>query len=186
MKWILYVLAGVLGLVVVAVVVLLALGGARGQGRLVETVEIAQPAAVVFKWITEPPRLKSWIGWLVDIQMLTPEVGRVGSKHVWVMEDRNNNNQRMDIAVETTRVEPDRLLEVQLNVPSGFTGTVTYELQPMDQKRTLLMYRGTYQYQHWLAKLLEPVISRSAQQKLEEDLQRLKQLAEAEQSRGEG
>ena len=35
-------------------------------------------------------------------------------------------------------------------------------------------------YEHWLAKLLEPVISRSAQQKLEEDLQRLKQQAEAE------
>ena len=40
------------------------------------------------------------------------------------MEDRNNNNQRMDIQTEVTRVEPDRLLEVRLNVPAGFTGTV--------------------------------------------------------------
>jgi uncharacterized protein YndB with AHSA1/START domain len=180
MKWILYVFAGLVGLVLLAVVVLLAIGGGRGEGRLVTTVEIAKPASVVFKWITEPPRLKSWIGWLVDIQMLTPEVGRVGSRHVWVMEDRNNNNQRMDIEVETTRVEPDRLLEVRLNVPAGFTGTVTYELQPMDANRTHLTYRGTYRYDHWLAKLLEPVISRSAQQKLQEDIQRLKQLAEAE------
>ena len=180
MKWILYVAAGLLALLVLAVVVLLAVGGGRGEGRLVSTVEIAQPASVVFKWITEPPRLKSWIGWLVDIQMLTPDVGRVGSRHVWVMEDRNNNNQRMEIEVETTRVEPDRLLEVRLNVDAGFTGTVTYELQPMDPKRTHLTYRGTYRYDHWLAKLLEPVISRSAQQKLQEDLQRLKQLAEAE------
>ena len=180
MKWVLYLLAGLAGLLVLAVIVLLAIGGGRGEGRFVKTIEIAQPASVVFKWITEPPRLKSWIGWMVDIQMLTPEVGRVGSRHLWVMEDRNNNNQRMEIEVQTTRVEPDRLLEVQLNVPAGFTGTVTYELQPMDQKRTLLSYRGTFRYQHWLAKLLEPVISRSAQQKLNEDLQRLKQLAEAE------
>ena len=180
MKWILYVLAGLLALILLAVVILLAVGGGRGEGRFVKTIEIAQPANVVFQWITEPPRLKSWIGWLVDIRMLTPDIGRVGSRHVFVMEDRNNSNQRMDIDVETTRVERDRLLEVRMNVPGGFNGTVTYELQPMDQKRTHLTYRGTFRYEHWLAKLLEPVISRSAQQKLNEDLQRLKQLAEAE------
>jgi hypothetical protein len=57
---------------------------------------------------------------------------------------------------------------------------VTYELQPIDAERTRLHYRSAYKFHHWLARIFEPVISRSAQQKLDEDLARLKQRAEAE------
>ena len=180
MKWIGYIFAGIGAIVVIAIVVLLALGGGRGQSRLVKTIEIARPANVVFAWITEPPRLKAWVGWLIDIHRQTPEPVRAGSREVWVMEDRNNNNQRMEIQTEYTRVEPDRVLEARLNVPEGFTGTVIYELQPIDANRTHVTYRATYQFDHWLAKLLEPIISRSAQHKLSEDFARMKQKAEAE------
>ena len=180
MKWLLYVMAGLVGIVVLAVVVLLALGGGRGEGTHETSVEIARPASVVFAWITEPDRVKSWVGWLIDINSLTPGKAGVGAREIWVMEDRNNNNQRMDIEAEVTRLETDRLLETRLNAPGGFTGTVTYELLPLDANRTRLVYRGTFKYEHWLAKLLEPVISRSAQHKLEEDLERLRQKAEAE------
>ena len=180
MKWLLYGLAGVVGLLVLAVVVLLALGGGRGESRFETSVDIARPAPVVFAWITEPDRVKSWVGWLIDIRSLTPDRKGVGAREVWVMEDRNNNNQRMDIESEVTRHEPDRLLEARLNAGEGFTGTVTYDLQPLDAGRTRLTYRASYQFQHWLARLLEPVISRSAQHKLTEDLARLKQKAEAE------
>lgn len=180
MKWILYLLAGLAGLIVLAVVVLLALGGGRGESRHETSVEIAKPASVVFTWITEPERVKSWVGWLVEIKSLTPGQTGVGAREVWVMEDRNNNNQRMDIEAQFTKHETDRLVEARLSLPEGFTGTVTYELQPLDANRTRLRYSGSFRYEHWLAKLLEPVISRSAQQKLEEDLARLKQKAEAE------
>ena len=53
-------------------------------------------------------------------------------------------------------------------------------LEALGPTGTRLSYRGVFQYQHWLAKLLEPIISRSARQKLDEDLARLKQLAQAE------
>ena len=180
MKWLVYLLAGVLGLIALAVVVLLAIGGGRGESKLVANVEIARPANVVFTWITEPERVKSWVGWLIEIQRLTPGSATVGAREVWVMEDRNNNNQRMNINSEVTRLEPDRLLETHLNVQEGFTGTVLYQLQPIDANRTRLIYTAEYRFEHWLAKLLEPVISRSAKQKLDEDIARLKQKAEAE------
>jgi len=180
MKWLLYLLGGSVGLILLAVVVLLALGTRENAGRHETIVEIARPAPVVFAWITEPARIKSWMGWVVEIQSLTPDRNRVGAREIWVMEDRNNNNQRMDIEVETTRFNPDRLLEANLKVPSGFTGTVTYQLEPLDPGRTRLIYRGMFQYEHWLAKLMEPIISRSASQKLQEDLERLKQKVEAE------
>ena len=178
MKWVLYILAGLGGLLVLTVVTLVALGSRSSAGRFETTVEIAQPAPVVFEWISEPARLKAWVGWLIDVQQVTPGTG-VGSREVWVMEDRNNNNQRMDIEAEVTRHEANRLLEARLNVSEGFTGTVTYELQPLDASRTQLTYRAAFEYDHWLAKLLEPVINRSARQKSVEDLARLKQLAEA-------
>lgn len=180
MKWLLYGLVGVVGVVMLAVLVLLLLGGARGESRLQATVEIARPAPVVFDWITQPSRVQSWVGWLVEIRSLTPGEPRVGSREVWVMEDRNNNNRRMEIESEIIGLGKDRMLSARLVVPGGFQGTVTYGLEPMGQDRTRLQYVGDYQFEHWLARLLEPVISRSAQQKLEEDLARLKQLAEAQ------
>jgi uncharacterized protein YndB with AHSA1/START domain len=179
MRWVLYALAGVAALVLMAVVVLLMIGGGRGQAELVSSVEIAQPPEVVFSWVTEPDRVKSWVGWLVEIRSLTPGTQGVGAREIWVMEDRNNNNQRMDIQSEVTRFERDRVLATRLEAAEGFTGTVVYELQPLDGTRTRVTYRGSYRFHHWLAKLLQPVISRSAQQKLDEDMARLKQRIEA-------
>jgi carbon monoxide dehydrogenase subunit G len=180
MKWLVYGLVAIVGVVVLAVLVLLLLGGARGESRLQATIEIARPAAVVFDWITQPSRVQSWVGWLVEIQSLTPGEPRVGSREIWVMEDRNNNNQRMEIESEIIDLGDDRLLSARLNAQGGFQGTVTYGLEPMGPHRTKLQYFADYKYEHWLAKLLGPVIARSAQQKLQEDLARLKQLAEAE------
>jgi uncharacterized protein YndB with AHSA1/START domain len=180
MKWVLYIIAALAGIVILAVIALLVIGGGRGEAQLTTSVEIARPAPVVFRWITEPERVKAWVGWLVDIRPLTPGQAGIGAREVWVMEDRNNNSQRMDIESQVTRLEADRLVESRLSAAEAFTGTVTYELQPVDANHTRLTYRGTFKYEHWLAKLLEPVITRSARQKLEEDLLRLKQKAEAE------
>ena len=179
MRWLLYALAGVGGLLVLCVIVLLFLGGFRGESRLVASIDIARPPGTVFTWVSQPEKLKSWVGWMIDVRELTPAPTGVGAKQVWVMEDRNNNNQRMDIATEITRHEPDRLLEARVSAAEGFTGEVRYELESADNKQTRLTYTANYKFDHWLAKLLEPVISRSAQQKLEDDLQRLKQQVEA-------
>ena len=180
MKWLRYALAAIGGLVAIALIVLLVLGGGRGQARHVHSIDIAKPPDTVFAWVSRPEKIRSWVGWMVDIRDLTPDRIGVGAKHVWVMEDRNNDNQRMDVESEVTRYEPDRVLEARLHAAEGFTGDVRYEIEPMAASRSRLTYRASFQYEHWLAKLLEPVISRSAQHKLEEDLARLKQQIEAE------
>lgn len=178
MKWWRYLVVGIVGLLGLGVVVLLALG--RGESRLAASVEIARPADVVFEWISQPQRLQSWVGWLVEIRPITPHQSQVGARQIWVMEDRNNNNQRMDIESEVIAYRPNEALNARLRAPGGFTGTVDYGLVSLAPDRTRVDYVALYQYDHWLAKLLEPVIRRSAQQKLEEDLARLKQQAEAE------
>lgn len=179
MKWILYLAGSVVGLLAIAVVVLVVLG-ALSERRIHATVDIDRPADVVFAWVTEPRRLQAWIGWLVDIRNVTPQQGQVGSRQVWVMEDRNNNNARMEIETEFVTYRPGRALTARLNAPGAFIGAVDYVLEPLGPNRTRLKYSMSYDYQMWLARLLEPIIARSARQKLEEDLQRLKQRAEAE------
>ncbi len=180
MRWLLYTLAGVVGLVVIAVLVLLAMGGGRGESHLSATIEIDRPATTVFAWVSEPSRQKAWVGWLVDVRPVKFAGPGVGARDVWVMEDRNNNNQLMEITVDVTRVDAPHLLESRLTAPAGFDGMVAYRLDQVSASRTRLTYTATFHFQHWLAKLLEPVIRRSAQHKLEEDLARLKQRAEAE------
>jgi uncharacterized protein YndB with AHSA1/START domain len=182
MRWLLYALVGVVGLIVVAILVLLAIGGGRGESHLEATIEIERPAAVVFPWLREPEKQKAWIGWLVDVrpvQTAGPDMSN--GRDIWVMEDRNNNNQLMEIAVDVTRVEPPRLLEARLRAAAGFEGDVSYVLEELSPSRTRLTHKADYRFDHWLARLLEPVIRRSAQGKLEEDLARLKQRVEAEQ-----
>jgi uncharacterized protein YndB with AHSA1/START domain len=180
MRWLMYALTAVVGLILLAIVVLLAMGGGRGESQLLASTEIDRPAATVFAWLTEPPRLKAWVGWLVDVRTVQAAgTGGAGARDVWVMEDRNNNNQLMEITVDTTRVEPPHRLVAQLAAPAGFEGTVEYTLEDLTPGRTRVTYLGKYRYHHWFAKLLAPVITRAAQQKLEEDLARLKQRIEA-------
>ena len=128
MKWLLYALAGVGGLLVICFIMLLFLGGLRGESRLVASIDIAKAPSTVFTWLSRPEKLKSWVGWLVEVQDLTPNQTGVGARQVWVMEDRNNNNQRMDIASEITRYDQDRVLESRVSAAAGFTGEVRYEL----------------------------------------------------------
>ena len=176
MRWLLYGVAALVAVVALAVVVLLAMGSS--ESRLSATVEVARPADVVFEWISQPEHVKQWLGWLVEIRPVTPQQGQVGARQVWVMEDRNNNNQLMEIHTEYVDYRAPQSLTTRLSAAEGFTGTVEYRLEPVDDRRTRLHYVGFYQFDHWLARLLEPLITRSAQQKLEEDLARLKAKAE--------
>ncbi len=180
MRWMLYIVGSLVALVLVAVIVLLLIGGGRGEGQHRASIEIERSPAVVFPWLSEPARQKAWVGWLVDIRSAQTAGPGAPARDVWVMEDRNNNGQRMEVLVEVTRADAPRRLEAALQAPGAFAGTETYALDEIAPGRTRLTHTATFRYDHWLAKLLEPVITRSAQGKLEEDLARLKQRVEAE------
>jgi hypothetical protein len=62
MKMLLYALGAVVGVILIAVVTLLAVG--RSESTLTASIEVARPPAVVFAWVSEPERVKRWLGWL--------------------------------------------------------------------------------------------------------------------------
>src|SRR6185295_11965917 len=61
MKWVLRIVGALVGLAVLAVLVLFALSKRPDAGKGEVSIEIAQPPAVVWAWITEPEKLKQWV-----------------------------------------------------------------------------------------------------------------------------
>lgn len=171
--------AGLLGVVLLAVAVLFAMGRREGAGRNDYTLEIARPPDVVYAWISDPPKLKQWVTWLVDVRRDPPGPDGVVRREVWVMDDPNTKS-RMELETTMMRAEPPRLVEATVSVPGTFNGTVSYTLEPVGASRTRLSYRSHFSYAGWFFQLLEPLVTPEAQKKLVSDLETLRRLAEAE------
>ena len=178
MKWLRYGALALVGLIVLAVLVLLGLGMRKDAGRIAGSIEIARPPQEVWIWVTEPEKLKSWVGWLVEVRRLTPPPDGVGSKAMWVMEDRNNNNERVEVTDEVVEYDPPRRLKVRLSSAMGFDGDGVFILTDLGNGQTRFEQGGEYRFQHWLAKLFLPLIMHSARSKGAEDLHRLKSKIE--------
>lgn len=172
------VLLGILGLVialvVIGVVVLLALGGRQEAGRNTAAIQIDRPPAQVFPWIAEPDRLTQWIGGLVESTPLTDEGLKVGarSREVVVV-----GKGRYEMETTVTDLEAPSRLVVAIT-SEGFKVDARYDLVESGSG-TFLSYASISRYEHPLARLMEPVVTREAQKKIEGDLARLKSLVEA-------
>ncbi|MCX6625888.1 MAG: SRPBCC family protein [Acidobacteria bacterium] len=177
LMWTLGIFAGV---VVAALIALFLLNYRADAGLIRATVEIRRTPDVVWPWLREPERLKSWVGWLVEVREVAPNMEGVGGRRVWVMEDRHNGNQKMAINSVVEEWDPPRRLAVSLDAPGGFGGRQTYSLSDPGGGVTRLEIEGRYVFAHWLGKLLEPVITASAKAKLEKDVVELKRLVETQ------
>jgi uncharacterized protein YndB with AHSA1/START domain len=177
MKILLYLLAGIVGLVVVAVLVLMLMSFRRGAGTMTTVIEIDRPPEVVWPWLTEADKQKQWVSWLVEVKDLTPDVKGVGKKFAWVMDDPNMK-QHVEIVGELIAEEPLRLSTVRLSSEIGFDGTSTWTLTDLGG-RTRFESEGKFRYDKWLYRLMEPMITPQAKKKQELDFAKLKSLVEA-------
>ena len=177
MKWLRYSALTLVSLIVLAIAGLLVWGMFPDSRRLVVSVDVARPVQDVWPWITEPEKLKSWVAWLVEIRVLTPPPHGVGSKTVWVMQERNY--QKMEMTEELTEYNPPHNLKVRVSAPLGFSGEVSFELTDLGNGNTRALQSSSFQFDKWWARLLTPLIIQSAHKKAVEDMQRLKSKAEA-------
>ncbi|MCU0622950.1 MAG: SRPBCC family protein [Gemmatimonadaceae bacterium] len=168
----------VVGLVVLAAGVLLAMGRRDGAGRNDASIEISRPPAVVYAWISEPAKLTQWVDWLVEVRQDPPGPDGVVRREVWVMDDPNTK-ARMELVSTMLRVDAPRFVSASVGLPGLFDGEVSYELTDLGNGRTRLDYRSHFTYGPWHYRLLEPLVTPEAQRKLETDLAALKRLAEA-------
>lgn len=182
MKWILWIGGGLIGVIVLACVVLLALGQRANAGRLSASADITAPPGQVWQWVEDPAKLKRWISWLVEVRTPNGSATGVGAKRVLVMKDENNGGELMEIGGVYTRYQPPTEMDLAISTPGTFEGTQTYRLTDLGNGRTRFQVVGQYHFSMWLAKLFEPLITPAAQKKLDGDVSRLKSLAEAEAS----
>ena len=177
MKWVKLGALAVVGFLALAVVVLLILGRRESAGRLQGAIEIDRPPSEVFAWITQKDKLTRWVGWLVDVRENGP-LGK-GARRVWVMDDPNMK-QTIEIIADVEAYDPPRGLRLHTSMAGGFDGTNTYTLVDLGQGRTRLEADSRFQFQHWVVRLLKPIVAHQARRKMHNDLARLKSLAEAE------
>ncbi|MBL8236289.1 MAG: SRPBCC family protein [Bryobacterales bacterium] len=175
MKWLKYGLMGIVGVVLLAAVVLLAMGQRADAGVTRSVVEVNRPPEVVWKWMEEPEKFKQWVSWTVKVEDSGPN--GVGGKRRTTMKDPNMDNQLVVLDAVTKVYEPHKRIQVAMDSPLGFQGTVDYELDDLGGRTRLTMV-GKFRYTHWFFSLLEPLVTPQAQVKEDADLATLKRLAE--------
>ena len=175
MKWVVRFLGVVFAIALLVFVGLLAGGGAKGQGQNSVTIEITSPSAQVFTWLTEPEKLKKWMGGLVESTPLTEGGLRVGARSREVVQV---GEERTEMEVEITALRKNERLEARIT-SKHFEVNSRYILSEKSGK-TRVTYIGDAQFKGFFFKLLTPLITPMAQKKLEEDFARLKQMVEAE------
>lgn len=177
-KWIKIVAGSLLGIVVLAVAVLAVMNLRPDANRMHTSITMRQRPESVWPWLYEPPKLKQWVTWLVDVK---PGDGPpvLGKESVWVMEDRNNNNALMQIASRVSAVEPGHSLAVDLSSPAGFHGSASYTLTDLGGGQTRLESEGRYVFENRFARFMTPVVLVFAKKKAASDLAHLRQLVEA-------
>jgi uncharacterized protein YndB with AHSA1/START domain len=179
MKWIFRIIGGVAALVVLVMLGLFVAGKRGGAGVNEATVTIERPAPQVFRYLTDETLTMKWVSGLVEITSVGGGEMKPGAKSKLLVE---LDGQRTEMREEILELEQNRKLVMRLengDASAGFTETATYTVSE-EGGRTRLTLKGVTDYHGFMLDLLEPLITSSAQTKLEGDLQRLKRLVEAE------
>jgi uncharacterized protein YndB with AHSA1/START domain len=175
MPWVRRILFLFFCVVVLGALTLFLMGYRANAGRNHLEIEINRPAADVFPWLTESDKLKQWVTGLTDVTQLTPGPMQVGTK---ARDTIVEGNQKMSADVLITEFEANKILGVHLET-DAFANDVRYELSE-HEGRTRLQATGHATYKIWLARLMEPLLTPAIQQSLQDDLEKLKKLVEAQ------
>jgi len=176
MKWLKFGALGLLGIVALAIVTLLILGRRDSAGVMTATIDIARPPAEVWSWLEDKDRFKQWVSWTVDVKDEGPS--GIGGKRRTFMKDPNMGGEIVVIDSVIREYTPHKSLDIHLSSPMGFDGDMRYKLDDLGGS-TRLAIAGKFKYDHWLANLMEPLVTPQASDKLLTDLATLKRLAEA-------
>lgn len=152
---------------------LIATRGASGRSVNRASIDIDAPREIVFEFLTDPDLTPRWIGGVESSTPLTDGGLVVGarSKEVVVAGE-----QRLELITEITAIDAPSHLGLSITTDQ-LSVEVTYDLTESDRV-THLEYEGIAHYEPLMVRLAEPFIRVSVQNKLEEDLARLQQLAE--------
>lgn len=163
-------------IIVLGLLALFAIGRRPGAGRVGGSVELGVPPAVAMQWLTEPAKLRRWVGWLAEVKGDT-SAAALGRKQEWVMDDGKSG--ALTLAVEITGWSPPDSMRMTLAVPGMVEGDNRYVLEDL-LAGTRLTVSGKYRHPNIMVALLEPLVTPEAQAKLRADLARLREAVRAD------
>jgi uncharacterized protein YndB with AHSA1/START domain len=153
-------------------------GQREGAGRHAGSITIAAPADEVFDWLVDADKRKAWQDGLESITPLN-ELGDTvvgGKSRLRVVLD--GNATEFDLTVAEIDAPHRLIYDSHAEGEFAFDYVMAYELSEADGQTTVdLICDG--EYHGALMGLMEPLISAMADDKLEQDMARLKQLVEA-------
>jgi uncharacterized protein YndB with AHSA1/START domain len=172
-------IAAVLGLILLATAALAVAGMGPDSNRLYSSVVIRQAPAAIWPWLYQEDKVKQWVSWLVEVRNNGATEPVRGGKYVWVMEDRNNNNARMDLNWMVDAVEPNQKLAISVEAKEGFHGTSVYTLTAQPGGTTLVESDSRYTFDSGFVRFMSPLVIWQAKKKMNADLDHLRTLVEA-------
>jgi len=176
-KWTKIVLLTLTALIVLPVIGLAIAGMLPDADHMVASTVIRQKPENVWPWLYQKDKVMQWVSWLVEIREADGEP-HVGKSGVWVMEDKNNNNARVEFTGTVTGIELHRRIDIDLVAPQAFKGHTTYTLTPLPDGSTRFDSDSRYVFENAFARFMAPLIYWQANKKMIADLQHLKTLVE--------
>ena len=174
-KWLVRIGCAIGILVIVVVGGLVLLGGGRRIAHSQTSVTFNQPAARIWPWIVEPPRLKQWLGGFVDSIPQNGSGLRVGARSKELIDW---DGRRWEILSEVTELDPGRRLKLHM-VADSFEDDTGYVLEEHDGV-TQVTYTNDAHYTMLIARLMSPLINHDVERKVQTDLAKLRGLLEHE------
>ncbi len=177
-KWTKIVLLTLTALIVLPVVALAVAGALPGADHMVASTVINRKPEAIWPWLYQKQHVMQWVSWLVEIREAEgePQVGKSG---VWVMEDQNNNNARVEFTGTVTALDLHRRIDIDLVAPQAFKGHTAYILTPLPDGSTRFDSDSRYVFDSAFARFMAPLIYWEAKKKMAADQQHLKTLIEA-------
>ena len=175
-KIVLLTLVAIIALPVVAIFIA---GSLPDADRMVTSVVLRQKPETIWPWLYQTDKVKQWVSWLVEIREQGTGDIAVGQSAVWVMEDRNNGNTRVEFTGTVEAVEPYKRIAIRLSAPGGFQGSNVYTLTPLPDGNTRLDSDSRYVFDSAFARFMSPLIYWQAKKKMLGDLEVLRARLES-------
>jgi uncharacterized protein YndB with AHSA1/START domain len=134
------------------------------------TVELARPPAEVFPWLLEQDKVPQWTGHLRTYEQLGDGALAIGSRVRQVLEV---SGRTFDVQLEITRYDPPHGAETRFST-NGIDLVNDYRLEP-NGAGTRLTQSIEAKPTSLTARMIVPVVQPRLEQKLTEDLERLRE-----------
>jgi uncharacterized protein YndB with AHSA1/START domain len=137
--------------------------------------DIEASPAVVYRWITAPDRVVSWVKDLVESRPLADGATlEVGARSIEVLRV---GRTLQEVPSEVTALQPDRLIEIRLEAPGGSSTSRVLIAETATGCTVTQTMVSVFEGMRFLP---SSIVTKLLAQRLNGDLRRLKKLVESD------